>query len=120
MSDSPKPIDARKAVALMMAFSGLGSGVRYWAPWKPRPFVGAKAARPKVRQGATAKPPLGAEHAAAVASMREARRGKRIAKAQRALAHKRRRQAAQLRRHLLAEHQHSTGRAVRAPHFVLY
>jgi hypothetical protein len=129
MSNDPKQEQLRKAWTFMSVLAGMGALAKQLTGWRPQPFVGAPVAKPyKPRwQNGRLKPPAAGrpEHVAAVALMREARRLKRMARAETELSEKRRRQAAQLRRHAhcLARRQNAPSLSpphavVPAPHFL--
>lgn len=95
---------ARKLMGFFAAFAGMGQFAAMFSPWRPAKFVATRSLTPvrvPLLDRLTAVKPRGPspEHVAAVDAMRAARRAKRIAKAQRLLTAKRRRQHAQALRH---------------------
>jgi len=105
-------LQAYKAFSLMTVLSGMGGLATLFTPWRPRPFVGAKARTYRDRSSAVPRrshEALEPKHLVAVAAMREARRAKRIIRAENLLEEKRLRQGRQLARHI-----HRMDRRIRA------
>lgn len=110
---------ARKAWAFTSVFAAMGSLAGQFSFWKPQTFKGAKPMRPAPGRPAPDRKPLSPEHVAAVALMRAARRLKGMAKAEDELSEKRRRQAAQLRRHAHCIARRTKRLPLRPPHAVI-
>ena len=122
----PKQVQAAKAWSFFSVLASMGQFAAFAAravtTRKPRKYSAAYTAvaparRPRPHTTHDRRP--SPQHVAAVSLMREARRLKRMARAEDALSEKRRRQAAQLRRHARAIARRTKAPALCPPHAVV-
>ena len=89
MSNDPKQIEIRKAWSFMSVLAGMGAMAKAFTPWRPRKFVGAAEPKRRVLHRTIRHRHTSDAHVAAVSLMREARRLKRMVRAENELSEKR-------------------------------